>query len=717
MIKKVFNSILILITLFIVSATVSAQTPDEPVDEVADLTFPVQELGSCTDYKSCLTYCDDPVNHASCLDFAKKKGFYKDDPILAPTDTFWNSANEQLGCSSGAVCLEFCSKEENFDKCDQFAKSQEVIGGYVEQPDKPEYLQVAQATLGCDSAASCSTYCDDPANADKCTSFANQVGLLGGQTSNGPGGCTSGETCGSFCRDPNNFSACAAFAPANTTYTGPGRCSSPESCRSYCEQNPQDCRSYAPGSNGVYVPVSCPTGQYFGPGGVCTRAEDTQAAVGCSQSGGFWEGNRCVEEGNIPIGIHPNVGGAYFQPRPEMGGCQTPGDCYDYCKDNEGKCAGFDSNTERPRDGYIPSLYYTPGTEVKFTPKVDMGGCDSPGSCYDYCKENPGKCQGFDSEAPKPSDTYMPGTYYTPPADYTYFTPPATSFYVTPIYYTPPAGSNYATPQYYTPGIYSTPAYYTPFANSNYTTPNYYTPGEYYPTPTGGAYPTPNYPTPRYYTPPEGSNYTTPSYYTPPTYVTPNYYTPPAGSNYTTPSYVTPPPYNTPTYYTPYSGGSYTTPVYYTPPEGSNYTTPSYGTPSYYYPTPSGSYSYPTPSGSYSYPTPSGSYSYPSPSYATPNYAYPTPGSNYAYPSPSYGTPSYGTPSYPTPASYGTPSYPTPSYGTPSYGTPTYETPSYGTPSYGTPAESYSYPTPSGTQGVSKSRSPLEIFWDNLTRR
>jgi hypothetical protein len=755
---KLFNILAILVLLFNV-VNVSAQTASpapgtgEPVDEVSDLQFPIEDLGGCEDYKSCLTFCDDPVNNATCIDFAKKNGFYKDDPILAPTDEFMTKAKDVLGCETPEACATLCFDTANFEKCDAFAKSQGMLGGYVEEPDKPEFLEVAQDVLGCSDGVSCITFCDDPANADQCDQFADQVGLLGGEVPVGPGGCNTPETCQSFCSDPNNFQTCQAFDPGDGNFTGPGGCNSPESCRNHCEENPAECRSYAPGSNGVYVPVACPQGQFFGPSGVCTANEKTQEAGSCAQGGKYWDGGSCQD--NAPAGIHPTVGGAFFQPRPEMGGCATPGTCYDYCSANPGKCGGFSSNSERPKEDYIPSLYYTPGTEVKFTPKADMGGCSSPGGCYDYCKENPGKCGGFDAKAPRPVDTYLPGTYYTPPTSYTYFTPPATSFYVTPMYFTPPAGSTYTSPSYYTPGMYSTPSYYTPSTGSSYTTPTYYTPGTYVQISSTGQYPTPTYNTPTYYTPPLLASYNTPTYYTPAQYITPTYFTPPAGSNYTTPpAYITPPAYTTPQYYTPYTGGNYTTPVYYTPPAGSNYTTPSYSSPSYYYPTPTGGYTTPTyptppagstytsptyytPGGSYYYPSPTGSYAspsyyyptpgstgYPTPYYPTPaSYSYPTPGSGYTYPSPGYITPGsyYNTPgsgyTYPSPpdSSYVTPtgySYPTPStYATPPYSTPpAYGTPadSYTTPAYGTPPE---YPTPS-VQGVSKEQSFFEMLVD-----
>src|SRR3989344_8733528 len=468
MIKRIFNIFCLLVLVISLSTTTYAQSaapaasgsPSEPVDEVKDLSFPITDLGGCSDYKACLTYCDDPVNNATCIDFAKRNGFYKDDPVLTPTDDFLTKTKDVLGCNSLDACLAFCADSTNYEKCDEFAKSQGLGGGYVEEPDKPEFLEKAQEVLGCNDVQSCSTFCDDQANAAKCDEFADQVGLLGGEVPVGPGGCTTDGTCGNFCSDPANFEACRVYSPGGS-FAGPGGCNSPDSCRTYCEENHENCRSYAPGSNGVYVPAVCGAGQDFGPGGVCTANDKIQESGQCAQGGKFWNGSSCSD--NPPPGIHTKVGGAYYQPRPEMGNCSTPGSCYDFCKENPGKCASFDANASRPKDGYIPTLYYAPGSEVKFEAKAEMGGCDSPGKCYDFCKENPGKCGGFDSKAPRPVDTYVPGTYYTPSSDHTYFTPPATGFYVTPIYFTPPAGSNYTTPSYYTPGMYSSPSYYSPF--------------------------------------------------------------------------------------------------------------------------------------------------------------------------------------------------------------------------------------------------------------
>ena len=134
-----------------------------------------------------MKYCDDPVNYSKCSQYAKEKGFYKNDPVIAADDTFWQKTKNQLGCDTQNACETFCQQSTNYEKCDSFAKTNNLVGGYVDDPGK--YIEKAKESLGCDSASSCSTFCDNAANKEKCTTFANQVGLLGGETTQGPSGC------------------------------------------------------------------------------------------------------------------------------------------------------------------------------------------------------------------------------------------------------------------------------------------------------------------------------------------------------------------------------------------------------------------------------------------------------------------------------------------------------------------------------------------------
>src|SRR3989344_3723350 len=482
-----FLSALILLLLF--ANSVFSQTPaPSPLaspqaaageEAATSFNYPIDKLGDCKNLEECTNYCEDPVNYNSCADFAKENGFYRDDVTTYGNSELWAETQNELGCNSSESCSQVCSQEANFDKCESYAKRNSIPGGYVNDPTSGQYLAAAKEALGCDSAESCASFCSNQDNQEKCSDFANQVGLQGGTTTQGPGGCQTGETCSAYCSDPANYGECSAFVPGGN-FAGPGGCNSEESCRNYCDQNPASCRAYAPGSSGAYVSMECPAGEYHGPGGLCTTVENTQEAAECVGADRFWDGNDCIADNSVPPGIDPEVPNAHFEPRPEMSNCTTPGGCYDFCKENPDNkaCSGFDPSGTRPTDEYSPYLYYTPGSEVTHAPVEGMGGCNSPASCYDYCTQNPGDCEGFSSRSPRPPEIYIPGTYYTPPTNIEYVTPPATGFYTTPIYYTPPVGSTYTTPQYYTPGMYSTPTYHN---NTNdpiyglYTTPNYYT--------------------------------------------------------------------------------------------------------------------------------------------------------------------------------------------------------------------------------------------------
>ncbi|MBI3619971.1 hypothetical protein HY214_02395 [Candidatus Roizmanbacteria bacterium] len=111
----------------------------------------------------------------------------------------------------------------------------------------------------------------------------------------------------------------------------------------------------------------CPSDQYFGPGGICTPREKSSEAWKCSQSGKFWDGKDCKDSApnagsvSCPTGQtyesfnrSCTSGGSGGVPNSQMGNCRTPGECYDWCKANPGKCSGFNANSSRPGD-YSPS--------------------------------------------------------------------------------------------------------------------------------------------------------------------------------------------------------------------------------------------------------------------------------------------------------------------------------------------------------------------------
>ncbi|MDP3973893.1 MAG: hypothetical protein Q8P92_03590 [Candidatus Daviesbacteria bacterium] len=212
--------------------------------KIYGVTFPIAELGNCANYYDCRTFCEDPVNAQSCINYGKSRGFYKEDEVDSKKEGILEAAKRTLGCDSYETCKNFCEIPTNQEKCDAFAKSQNIVGGHVDDPAKQDILEKAQEVLGCDSYAACATFCSQEANQSQCSEFARQVGLRGGEVQVGPGGCTSRETCKAFCSDPQNYQICSGFSGASGgSFSGPGGCNSEGSCRAYCQEHKNECSS------------------------------------------------------------------------------------------------------------------------------------------------------------------------------------------------------------------------------------------------------------------------------------------------------------------------------------------------------------------------------------------------------------------------------------------------------------------------------------------
>ncbi|MBI4036862.1 hypothetical protein HY385_00365 [Candidatus Daviesbacteria bacterium] len=481
------------------------QDPEEKA-KIYGVTFPITELGGCGDYLSCRTFCEDPLNSQACVDYGKSKGFYEGESDEKVQQVLARAKTE-LGCDSFEACQNFCEVAANYDKCHTFAQAVDLTGGYVDDPAKAQIVTKASEVLGCTSANSCQSFCEQEANRQKCADFAKQVGLRGGEHQVGPGGCTSETTCKSFCSDPNNFQICKGFHDvAGGQFSGPGGCNSEESCRTYCQQNEAACSQAFRGPG---------TGQ-GGPGGY-NPAEMCNRTPNCG-----WTNNGCqcgyygeTQETAQKAGEYA----AYCQANPDKCAPGQPGsfdssqmrqEFEDYCSKNPDKC-------QPPTTGGTSGTYGDPATEcARYGCSWTNNSCQCSGfTPYSYPTPAGGSC---------PAGQYIgPGGYCIPEGGYSYPSPSGPYSYPSPSYYSYPTPGSYSYP---TPG-----SYYTPYGTPSY---GYPTPGSY-------SYPSP-YGTPSY-------SYPSPSYGTP-SYGTPEYSYP---SPYGTPEYSYPTPYGTPAYATPAS--------------------------------------------------------------------------------------------------------------------------------------------------------------------
>lgn len=312
--------------LFFFQQKVIAQNTSDDIAKKYNITFPVQELGGCKNYAECRTYCEDPLNQTICVAFAKAKGFYHEDN--SDKKEVLDAAKTELGCADIASCQTICQNETNIDKCRAFAKKHNIDSGEGESPEKKEIVEKAKTTLGCDSASSCKTVCEKEENRQKCDDFAKKAGLRGGERRLGPGGCTSEESCKSFCSDPNNFQICSNFTKGSKEtgeqFKGPGGCTNEENCKKFCQDHPQECRmgrrDSQTGSNQQNLNLqeacfrtpgcrwdnnTCQCGQKNGNQGEFGQSEKPFEKEGqnpeaiCKQRNCTWENNSCMCQNSL----------------------------------------------------------------------------------------------------------------------------------------------------------------------------------------------------------------------------------------------------------------------------------------------------------------------------------------------------------------------------------------------------------------------------------
>jgi len=177
MMKRIFAFLGFFLPLFIVAA-VHAQSPEELAAKYG-ITFPIFELGNCANYSDCRLYCEDPANHERCIQFAKNKGFYSQDTAIdAKKKDMLVYAQSELGCTTIASCRQFCSYEQNWQKCGEFAKKHHLSGGHASS-QKEEILKLAQVELGCESYDACMAYCEKEENMERCMDFASRHNMGG----------------------------------------------------------------------------------------------------------------------------------------------------------------------------------------------------------------------------------------------------------------------------------------------------------------------------------------------------------------------------------------------------------------------------------------------------------------------------------------------------------------------------------------------------------
>ncbi len=410
--KRTWPAFLVVgIAVFGFAFYLSAQEPAEAPHEgevIAEITFPVPELGNCGSEEECRVYCDDLSHKNECLEFAREHGLIAEEDIEQAEKLPPEGPGE---CKSKSECETYCSDPANGEECISFAEEHETLPPEEIAQIREEFTKTGPG--GCRGTVECSAYCSQSENQVECLEFARREGHITEEQyaraqqsfQGGPGGCRGPDGCRAYCSESGHLNECLEFAEKEGLVSGeevvrikkqgivegPGGCKF-EECRAYCEDpaHQAECIDFAE-KNGLMTQEELTLAKKMigktGPGG-CNGPRECEAY--CSEPGNT---ETCLEfaaaEGFMPpeeIARARKFLAVTQQGGP--GGCRGI-ECRDYCNNpaNRDQCFEFAKS-----EGLIPPEElgkFEAGLKIhkKMQESGGPGGCRSEPECMAYCSD------------------------------------------------------------------------------------------------------------------------------------------------------------------------------------------------------------------------------------------------------------------------------------------------------------------------------------------
>ena len=357
-------------------------------ETTTNITYPITELGNCSDANACFIYCNQPKNQSTCYAYAKNHGLINEEEVeneeedLPPEkmQEIITSAKTELGCEGKEQCMTICSAPENYAKCEAFAKKHNLYKGpppIDERGGIPpvEILEKAKTELGCTSERSCMEFCNKPENSEKCMDFAKNNKLMREddyekhkkqfnnskeqkekmlEEAKAELGCDSYETCAKFCGNPTNVEKCMTLGrrhgmgpPPSQNYPPPKPCTNEVECRAYCEKNPQECKGFSESKSSFremnremkYSPPLSGT-----PPSSMNRQTENYIQPEQMKKDGYQKYDDYQKYPDKPE-TKEAKSGEFLGP----GGCKTEGECKAYCEKHALDCPGFPKEKITPQ--------------------------------------------------------------------------------------------------------------------------------------------------------------------------------------------------------------------------------------------------------------------------------------------------------------------------------------------------------------------------------
>src|SRR3989344_4319649 len=152
-----------------VFALVLVGSPTLVTAQELKITYPVTELGNCTNQQECKAYCSVSSNYSKCAAFAQKN----DLTIEVPDDKKAVFAAMQKGespgqCKDEVSCRKYCEDIDRIEECVNFVEKFDLASS-DELKEIRKMADVKKAGVAfpgnCKTKESCLKYCDNSANA------------------------------------------------------------------------------------------------------------------------------------------------------------------------------------------------------------------------------------------------------------------------------------------------------------------------------------------------------------------------------------------------------------------------------------------------------------------------------------------------------------------------------------------------------------------------
>ncbi|MBU6415413.1 hypothetical protein KGQ34_04215, partial [Patescibacteria group bacterium] len=425
--------------------TQTVQAPGEAENEslkikpkstvLAEIQFPVKELGNCQSEVECTSYCDDADHATACLDFAQKNNLLTPDEIRQK-EKLASIGTGPGGCKSQASCETYCNDVGHIDECVAFGEAHGLLAGKDLEDAKKVQSAIARGKKlpgGCTGKKSCESYCNDADHTDECLAFAEDTGFLSQQEiqqyktfsdfrkkGETPGGCTTKASCEAYCENPDNMEECLSFGektgfvsnedaamarkvlPLIKEGKTPGKCKTKDQCEAYCasEDHADECINFGLQAGMISQKDAEIIKKTGGKGPGECRGKD-ECRTYCNQNQ-----QECINwaKANGLEGQFSGPGGAGGVSFSGPGGCKTPEECAAYCKDHPQECQRF-----APPESGTEGRFFMPTPENGGTDaSIRVGNCKNLQACKAYCDSHQEECQRLGVPDPAPCVSGIP---------------------------------------------------------------------------------------------------------------------------------------------------------------------------------------------------------------------------------------------------------------------------------------------------------------------